>query len=155
MRLAEKMKESGIDSAALAEAIHRDARLVDGFAEYESIPIPDDLAEICKVLNCGIDDLYEYAEVHVPYPRKKREEAPCYKVTVRLPPDAAEKIATALRVCGYMTISDWIRACYARLMAQYKIIKKAEAAATTPAKGKKRNQPQGSIPQDGGNVNGK
>ncbi len=129
MKLQEQLTKKEITSKELAEKIGTDASMVSRFNNYKCLPIPHMLEEICKALDCKINDIYEDSEIYVK-PKKKatRTEADFenYKVTVRLPRDAKAKIHQALQTCGYKDVTYWIFRCYERLITQYEIIKKAE-----------------------------
>ena len=129
MKLQEQMSKKNLTGKKLAEQIGTDVGMVSRFNNYKCLPIPPMLEEICKALECDINDIYEDSEIYVKRKKKSvRTEADYenYKVTVRLPREAKGKIREALKVCGYKDVTYWIFRCYERLISQYEIIKKAE-----------------------------
>jgi DNA-binding Xre family transcriptional regulator len=128
MKLQEQLTKKEMTGKELAEKIGTDVGMVSRFNNYKCLPVPAMLEDICKALNCEINDIYSNEEITF----KKANKRPAsgdftnYKITVRLPRDAKEKIHKALKVCGYKDVTYWIYRCYERLITQQEIIEKAQ-----------------------------
>ncbi len=128
MNLQNQIIKSNLKSKDLAEKVGTDASMISRFNNYKCLPIPSMLEKICNVLNCNISDIYNDDEIYMKRSKKSKRKSNYenYKITVRLPRDAKDKIHQALEVCGYKDVTYWIYRCYERLMSQYEIIEKAK-----------------------------
>lgn len=126
MLLREVRNERGVTQKQLADALGTDVPQISRYENYKCLPVPADMEIICDLLNCEVNDIYDDKEI-VYHRKKKQAPSGEYKVTVRLPADAKDEINRALITCHYVGVSDWVRACYRRLIAQAEIIRKEEA----------------------------
>ena len=131
MKLQEKILEKGLTNKMLAEKIGSDAPMVSRYTNYKCLPTPETMKAICEALNCMVEDIYREEEISFNGCKRKKGNADLknYKITVRLPKEAKEKIHYALKVCGYKNISYWLYRCYERLLVQSEIIEKARKKA--------------------------
>ena len=128
MKLKEQIKKSNLTHRELAEKVGTDVSWISRFNNYKCLPIPATMEAICKALKCEVNDIYTDDEITFKKGKKKGASVDFanYKVTVRLPREAKEKIHKALKVCGYKDVTYWIYRCYERLLAQEEIIEKAQ-----------------------------
>lgn len=128
MKLDKQLKKANLMGSQLAEQIGTDASMVSKFNNYRCLPVPATMQAICKALNCNVNDIYTDNEITFKKGKRKAVESEYenYKITVKLPRDAKEKVHKALKVCGYKDVTHWIYRCYERLLAQQEIIEKAE-----------------------------
>lgn len=128
MKLQKQLDKANITSKELAKEIGTDASMVSRFNNYKCLPIPATMEAICKALNCEVNDIYTNEEITFKKGKRTVSESEYenYKVTVRLPRNAKEKIHKALKVCGYKDVTHWIYRCYERLLAQQEFVEKAE-----------------------------
>ena len=126
MKLEKQLKKANLTSKDLAKQIGTDASMVSKFNNYRCLPVPATMEAICKALNCTVNDIYTDNEITFKKGKRKAVESEYenYKITVRLPRDAKEKVHTALKFCGYKDVTHWIYRCYERLLAQQEIIEK-------------------------------
>lgn len=123
MLLNEKIAKKGFTNKEFAKKIGTDAPMVSRFSNYKCLPIPKMMREICDILDCDVEDIYEGKELY--YKHRKPvslTSQETYKMTVRLSKDKQAIIRKALKRCGYRDITDWINKCIKRLEKQYKII---------------------------------
>ena len=124
MRLKEIRLEREISQAELAAAMHTDVPMISKYENYKCLPIPTDMELLLKALACDLEDVYDESEIAFKRREKERGEPTEYKISCRLPREAKQKISSALKICNYRGVSDWLLACYRRLLAQEEILLK-------------------------------
>lgn len=125
-KVKEKRLERGLEQAALATTIGVSAPMLSNFENYKCLPVPEMLKEICKALDCGVYELYDYPELYVDTRKLHREikvvgrtEPSVYKLSVRLPDEAREKLTQAnLEKCGYHSLKDFVWHSFQRFLKQ-------------------------------------
>lgn len=126
MELQKLIHKAGMTNKDFAEKIGCDSPTVSRFTNYKCLPIPKTMKDICKVLDCSVEDVYSREEIYYSTKRTASKKADKYKLTVSLPKEAKEFFKKALKKCGYHDITDWVNKCYVRLQKQYDIIETKE-----------------------------
>lgn len=100
-----------------------------------TVPVAE---ELCKVLECGILDLYEAKDIDIAgvgqrvIVRTKKappERKTSYHLCAELPVEYGDQLTDeVLKKCGYATRRDWLESCAKRLLKRYENIIKKEAA---------------------------
>lgn len=139
MKLQSKRLEKGIEQADLAVRVGTNAPMMSNFERYKCIPIPTMLNDICKELECNIDDIYDNNEFYFPirdnslssHKRIKKEQK-IYYFSVRLPKEARDTFTQAnLEKCGYHSLKDFAWHCWQGFEKQLSIINKKGIQETT------------------------
>lgn len=120
MKLREKRIERGYTQEQVAELLKTDVPSISRFENYKCLPVPYDMQCLCEILDCEIKDIYKRKEITFALETKTPPVQDDYKLTVRLPPEAKEQIAHALRVLEYSGVTSWIYQCYKALIAEAK-----------------------------------
>lgn len=125
MKLKEVRASKGLQQRHLADLIGKSVPMLSYIENYLFLPIPETLKKICEVLECEVLDIYEKDEIYIKPKRvtKAKESPDVYKLSVRLPNEARDKLTQAnLEKCGYKNLTDYILQCYKRFVAQLSYI---------------------------------
>lgn len=127
MKLKEILERKNKKAKVLAQEIGTDEPMISKFVNYKCLPTPVAMDNICKALDCGVQDIYEDKEVFYKKTKKasqsgsKNGEYTCYNLSVRLPREACKYLKKEnLHNVGYRNITDWIWACYRDLIKKSK-----------------------------------
>lgn len=138
MKLKELLLQKNKKAKQLANDINSDEPMVSKYINYKCLPIPEVMNQICSVLECEVEDVYEPNEIYyqnkvgAKISSKNEKKSDYYNLTVRLPKDACKYLnKDYLQVCGYKNITQWIWRCYERLQKQHDIITKEKAVPHT------------------------
>jgi transcriptional regulator with XRE-family HTH domain len=138
LKLKERRLERKLEQQDLASRVGTNAPMMSNFERYKCLPIPVMLKEICKQLDCSVDDLYERGEIYIdgraagkkPFGAEVRQEPSVYKLSVRLPDEARAVLTQAnLEKCGYHSLKDFVWHSYKRFEKQLAIVQEKERAA--------------------------
>lgn len=114
-----------------------DIGLVSKYENYIAMPTPKQLLAICDYFGVYPLDIYEPSEMYfdananmaslAQIKPKKRRKANVYKLTVRLDKEACKWLKSdVLAVCGYDSISQYIRSCVAKLKEEFEARQETE-----------------------------
>lgn len=132
MRLKQERISAAMSQSELAKRIKTDEPTLSKIENYKVLPIPEMLEKICKVLNCKISDIYMDKEIYVKKTNRNSEVIDCYKLCVRLEPEARNFLTKEnLKACGYTSLTDWISKSYEELKEKFEILKKDCSNAAT------------------------
>lgn len=125
MKLREILEEKNKKAKELAIEIGTDEPMISKFVNYKCLPIPAQMQNICKSLDCKVSDIYKDEEVYYQNKAKKEpkstKELDFYNLCVRLPNDARKYLASDnLKRLGYKDKTQWIMACYKELVLKIK-----------------------------------
>ncbi|MBQ8178017.1 MAG: helix-turn-helix transcriptional regulator [Clostridia bacterium] len=137
MKLKLLRLKKGISQKELAEQIGTDVPMLSKFETYKCLPIPSMLRKIMDALKCTIDDLYEPHELYQPKVKEKpttKKEPNTYHLSVHLPREARAFLKTALKDCGYSSVTEWINRCFEQLQSTYKEVKEKEKTSPNAVK---------------------
>jgi len=130
-RYTEVFKELGIQQKQVAESCRIDEPTMSKIKNGNVLPSKAKLQRICVYTNKEALDFYSRDEINlISVCRKKKpskEFEVFYKITVRLPREDCGVLLDEekLKLCGYDSVSHWMRACLGRLNKQHEIITKA------------------------------
>lgn len=122
MRLHEQILKTGKTKKEIAQEVKTDAPMLSRFINYKCLPIPTMMDDICKVLGCDVEDIYDANEISFTKKKKAKRKTENYKLTVELPKEARDFLKRNIKKCGYRDITDWIMKCFLRLKKRYEII---------------------------------
>lgn len=147
--------------ATLLEVLKRvdkrvDIGLISKYENYIAMPTPPQLMALCDYLGVYPLDIYEPSEMYfdtsinnanlAKIKPNKRRKANVYKLTVRLDKEACKWLKSdVLAVCGYDSISQYIRNCVARLKEQYELRKQVEQQKAEQAIGQQKAKQQAKL----------
>ncbi len=125
MKLKEILEKKNKKAKDLAIEIGTDEPMISKFVNYKCLPIPAQMQQICKCLDCTVLDVYEDNEVFykdkAKNKSKSKEELDSYNLCVRLPNEARKYLASDnLRRLGYKDKTQWIMSCYKELVKAIK-----------------------------------
>lgn len=125
MKLKEILILRNKKAKELATAIKLDEPMISKFANYKCLPVPRDMETICRVLGCGITDIYEESEVfykkNAASTQKRVNAATKYSLHVLLPKEARKVLSKEnLQRAGYKNLTHWVWNCYKELLIEMK-----------------------------------
>lgn len=125
-KVKEVRLKCGLEQTELAARIGTNAPMLSNFENYKCLPVPTMLKAICKELDCGVYEIYDYPELYVDNRKLHREikvigrqEPSVYKLSVRLPDEVREKLTQEnLEKCGYHSLKDFVWHSFQRFVKQ-------------------------------------
>lgn len=153
-RVKQVRQARGLKNTAVVEFVReRDMRFdapalskIENGVFLPTVPVAE---ELCKVLDCGIFDLYDMSDIDIAgiagsaesckkEAVKQSAKAPktTYHLCAELPKEVGDKITDeVLQKCGFTTRREWLAICAEKLLKRYAKIKEKEAARQLDANG--------------------
>jgi transcriptional regulator with XRE-family HTH domain len=122
-------EEMNVQQKDCAELCGIDAPLMSKIVNGAVLPNKASLEVICNTFDRKPLDFYERAEINLSAVGKVKGETlepDTYRLSVRIPRDWCEVLLDEqkMKVCGYISITDWVRKCLGRLAKQHEAIEK-------------------------------
>lgn len=121
------LDELNIQQKDCAELCGIDAPLMSKIVNGAVLPNKTSLEVICNTLDKKPLDLYERKEINlsaVGRVKGKTLEPDTYRLSVRIPREWCDVLLSEqkMRLCGYYSITHWVKCCFGRLKKQYEAV---------------------------------
>ena len=124
MKLRELRIHKGLKQDEFARLVGISNMCMCLIENYKCLPIPETMEEMCKVLDCDVNKIYEPHEIalQVVKTKQKRNEksnkSGMYHLTVNLPNRARKFFKNNLGKLGFKNITEWVNYCFMQLESQ-------------------------------------
>jgi len=124
MKLRELRIEKGLKQNEFAKLVGVSNMCMCLIENYKCLPIPETMEEMCKVLDCDVNKIYEPHEIALQMVKteQKRSEKSnkngMYHLTVNLPKRARKFFKNNLSKLGFKNITEWVNYCFEKLESQ-------------------------------------
>lgn len=132
MKLRELRMQKGLKQNEFAKLVGVSNMCMCLIENYKCLPVPQDMEEMCKVLDCEVDKIYEPYEIALKkiktrqFAVDKNSNRQMYHLTANLPNRARKFFKNNLSKLGFKNITEWVNYCFERLENQFEEQKKKD-----------------------------
>lgn len=145
MKLRELRVKKGLNQNQFAKLVGISGMCMCLIENYKCLPVPQDMEEICKILDCDVNSIYEPYEIALKNAKisqqkdNKNNSNRMYHLTANLPKRARVFLKNNLSKLGFKNITEWVNYCFERLEIQLKEQKKKDFTQAYQEKSKVQN----------------
>lgn len=124
MKLRELRIEKGLKQNEFAKLVGVSNMCMCLIENYKCLPTPTAMEEMCKVLECDVNSIYEPYEIALKKAKisqingDKSNTKQMYHLTVNLPKRARKFFKNNLSKLGFKNITEWVNYCFEKLESQ-------------------------------------
>ncbi len=125
MKLRELRIKKGLKQKEFAKLVGVSSMCMCLIENYKCLPVPETMGEMCKVLNCSVNNVYEPREIALQMAKtsqtktEKKSSSQIYHLTVNLPKRARKFFKNNLSKLGFKNITEWVNYCFEKLEGQF------------------------------------
>lgn len=116
-RLADIMRERSIDVKDIADNQNLSYDAANALVLNMCLPTVRKMDDLTALLGCDVLDIYDRKELTFRTGTHFPENN--YKITVRMPKEAKERLSEMLPALNFKSVTDWVMDCYRKLIDEY------------------------------------